>query len=323
MFQTLTRILAPAIAGATLLSGQALAFPERSITMIVPFSAGGNSDTIARIVAEHMAETLGVPVVVDNRGGGGGTIGSAAVAQADPDGYTLLLATSGTHSINPNLRDVSYDPIADFAPISMAVDSSVLIAVNSAVQAETLQDLGALATAPGASMTYASGGTGTIAHVAGVIFAERTGADLIHVPYQGAGNAMVDLVAGRVDMYMNNIPSFLPHIASGAVRPLAVAAEERSGLLPDVPTTGEAGLADFVMGSWFGVLAPAGTPDEAVRKLHGAMASMAQSDAIKERFRAIGTELKVSESPEAFGAVMKAQLDWWAKVLDNPEFRNQ
>jgi tripartite-type tricarboxylate transporter receptor subunit TctC len=310
-----------AAAAAMMAATAAVAFPERPITLIVPFSAGGNSDVIARLVADHVSADLGQPVVVDNRGGGGGTIGSTAVAKAAPDGYTLLLATAGTHSINPSLRKVGYDPVGDFAPVSMVVDSSVLIAVNSGVKATTLKELIALATAPGAALTYASGGTGTIAHVAGVLFNERTGADLTHVPYQGAGAAMLDVAAGRVDIYMNNIPAFLPHIASGAVRPLAVAAAEPSALLPGVPTTGEAGLADFEMGSWFGLLAPAGTPAPVVDKLHASLVRMAGKPEIVAKFRDIGTEVKVSATPAAFGEEMRRQLGWWGKVLENPELR--
>lgn len=296
-------------------------YPEQAITIIVPFSAGGNTDSIARIAAEHLSEELGKPVVVENRGGGGGTIGSKLASQADPDGYTLLFATTGTHSINPNLREAGYDPIADFTPISAGVVSSVLIVVNPEVDADTLQELMALTSSDGgAHMNYSSGGTGTVAHVAGELYNQKTGSSLLHIPYSGAGDAMNDLVAGRVHLNLNNVPGFLPHIEAGALKPLAIAAEKRSKLLPEVPTTSEAGLDDFVMGSWYGLMAPAGVPDEVVSTLFEAMATLDDSDMVVERYNAIGLEPTPSASPEAFAAYVKDQFAWWGEILKSPAF---
>lgn len=314
--------LAAAGLAFTLASAQAAHadYPERAVTVVVPFSAGGNTDTIARIVADHLSKELGQPVVIENRGGGGGSVGSKLVAGAEPDGYTLLFATAGSHSVNPVLRDVGYDPIADFNPISVAVISSVLIVVHPSVEAQTLEEFIAL-TSGGAQLNYASGGVGTVAHVAGELYNEKTGSSLTHVPYKGAGDAMNDLLAGRVHVYMNNIPSFIAHVGSGAVRPLALAAEKRSELLPDVPTTGEAGLEGMEMGSWYGLVAPDGTPPEAISRLYDAMKTMPQSEELKKRFASIGTEVTVSDSPEQFGQFMEEELAWWRKVLDNPVFR--
>lgn len=297
-------------------------YPERAVTIIVPFSAGGNTDSIARIAAEHLSEELGQSVVVENRGGGGGTIGSAMVAKAEPDGYTLLFGTTGTHNVNPNLRDVDYDPVADFTPISAGVVSSVLIVANPAVKADSLEDLMELtASEEGANMNFSSGGVGTVAHVAGEFYNQTTGSQLLHIPYSGAGEALNDLVAGRVHLNMNNVPAFLQHIESGAVKPLAIAAEKRSNLLPDVPTTAEQGLDNFVMGSWYGLLGPAGLPDEVVATLHGAMATLDDSETATERYSALGLEAAPSESPEAFAGFIKSQYDWWGETLDNPAFR--
>lgn len=314
--------LAAAGLAFTLASAQAAHadYPERAVTVVVPFSAGGNTDTIARIVADHLSKELGQPVVIENRGGGGGSVGSKLVAGAEPDGYTLLFATAGSHSVNPVLRDVGYDPIADFDPVSVAVISSVLIVVHPSVEAQTLEEFIAL-TSGGAQLNYASGGVGTVAHVAGELYNEKTGSSLTHVPYKGAGDAMNDLLAGRVHVYMNNIPSFIAHVGSGAVRPLALAAEKRSELLPDVPTTGEAGLEGMEMGSWYGLVAPDGTPPEAISRLYDAMKTMPQSEELKKRFASIGTEVTVSDSPEQFGQFMEEELAWWRKVLDNPVFR--
>ncbi|HEY9548318.1 MAG TPA: tripartite tricarboxylate transporter substrate binding protein [Kiloniellaceae bacterium] len=314
--------LAAAGLALTLASAQAAHadYPERAVTVVVPFSAGGNTDTIARIVADHLSKELGQPVVIENRGGGGGSVGSKLVAGAEPDGYTLLFATAGSHSVNPVLRDVGYDPIADFDPVSVAVISSVLIVVHPSVEAQTLEEFIAL-TSGGAQLNYASGGVGTVAHVAGELYNEKTGSSLTHVPYKGAGDAMNDLLAGRVHVYMNNIPSFIAHVGTGAVRPLALAAKKRSDLLPDVPTTSEAGLEGMEMGSWYGLVAPDGTPPEAISRLHDAMKTMPQSEELKKRLASIGTEVTVSESPEQFGQFMEEELAWWRKILDNPVFR--
>ncbi|HEY9539214.1 MAG TPA: tripartite tricarboxylate transporter substrate binding protein [Kiloniellaceae bacterium] len=320
----LNRTIKLAAAGLALTLGFAQAahadYPERAVTVVVPFSAGGNTDTIARIVSDHLSKELGQPVVIENRGGGGGSVGSKLVAGAEPDGYTLLFATAGSHSVNPVLRDVGYDPLADFDPVSVAVISSVLIVVHPSVEAQTLEELIAL-TSGGAPLNYASGGVGTVAHVAGELYNEKTGSSLTHVPYKGAGDAMNDLLAGRVHIYMNNIPSFIAHVGTGAVRPLALAAKKRSELLPDVPTTGEAGLEGMEMGSWYGLVAPDGTPPEAIGRLYDAMKTMPQSEELKKRLASIGTEVTVSDSPEQFGQFMEEELAWWRKVLDNPVFR--
>ncbi len=295
-------------------------YPERAVTVIVPFSAGGNTDTIARIVADQLSKDLGQAVVIENRGGGGGTVGASLAAGADPDGYTLLFGTAGSHSVNPILREVTYDPIADFDPVSVAVISSVLIVVHPSVEAKTMEEFVAL-TSGGAELNYASGGIGTLAHVAGAIYNEKTGSSLVHVPYQGSGQARNDLLAGRVQVMMNNIPSFISQVKSGALRPLALGAAKRSTLLPDVPTTAEVGLEGMEMGSWYGLLAPKGTPPEAIQRLFAAMKTLETSKEVKERLAGIGSELTTSDSPEQFRAYMNEQLGWWREVLDDPAFR--
>jgi len=304
-------------------AGTALAdYPERAVTIIVPFSAGGNTDSIARIAAQYLSDELGQPFVVENRKGAGGTIGAAMAAKADPDGYTLFFGTTGTHNVNPILRDVDYDPVTDFQPISTAVVSSVLIVAHPSVAAETVEELKALTSSDaGGALNFSSGGVGTVAHVAGELYNQKTGSDLVHIPYSGAGDALNDLIAGRVHLNMNNVPAFLPHIASGAVKPLALAAKKRSALLPDVPTTGEAGLDDFVMGSWYGLLAPAGIPQEAVDTLFAAMAALDDNAQAVERFNAIGLEPSPSASPEAFAEFIESQYIWWGGILDNPIFK--
>lgn len=324
MAVVLRRLALASVAAAVVAAGAETAvhaeYPERPVTVIVPFSAGGNTDVIARIVADHLSSEMDEAFVVENRGGGGGTVGTSLAAGANPDGYTLLFATSGTHSVNPALRDVNYDPLEDFVPISTAVISSVLIVINPEVPANDLEELIALSSG-GDSLNYASGGVGTVAHVAGELYNEMTGSEMVHVPYQGAGEVLNDLVAGRVQVNMNNLPTFMAHISSGAVKPLALAATERTALLPDVPTTVEAGLPDLQLGSWFGLVAPAGTDEETVNRLHAAVATMADSDQVKERLAAVGSEVTVSASPADFAEYMANDRAWWAETLDDPAFR--
>ena len=298
-------------------------YPDRAVKIVVPYKAGGNTDVIARIFADHMSEKLGQPVVVENRGGGGGTVGSALIAKAKADGYTLLFGTAGSHSINPNLRKIKYDPLKDFQPISTGVISSLLMVVHPSVKANTLKELAALTSSGKVQYNYASGGIGTLSHVAGELYNEKTGSKLVHVPYKGAGPAINDAVAGRIQVYMNNIPKILPHVKSGALRPLALGASQRSTLLPDVPTTSEAGLSGMEMGSWYGLLAPAGTPKEAVDKLFAAMSSAKDSKKVQERLTGIGSEVVVSGSPDQFASFMKDQLGWWANLLKNPAFQKK
>ena len=297
-------------------------YPERPITIVVPFAAGGNSDIIARLVGDHLSKTLGQTVVIENRGGSGGTIGSDIVARAKPDGYTLLFATAGTHSVNPAIRKTPYDPINDFTPVSVAVISQALIVINPQVKANNLKELIAL-TKKGEKLNFASGGMGTLAHVAGEIYNEETGSTMVHVPYKGAGQALSDLLANRVQVFINNIPGFMSYFGTDKIRILAIAADHRSELLPDVPTTVEAGLPQLQMGSWFGVIAPKGTPKEVVAELHKAMASMKGSPELKKSMAKIGCEITVSQSPEAFGTYMKDQLAWWTKTLDKPVFKEK
>jgi len=299
------------------------AYPEGPIKIIVPYAAGGNTDTIARIVADHISTALKTPVVVESRPGGGATIGVGIAKDSKPDGYTLLFATAGSHSINPYVhKNLKYDPIKDFKPISVAVISSALLVVHPSVKANTLQELVKLTSSGKEQFNYASGGIGTLSHVAGVLYNEKTGSKLNHVPYKGASEALNDVVAGRIQVYMNNLPTTLAHVRSGAVRPLALAAPKRSELLPDVPTTSEAGMTGFEMGSWFGLLAPKGTPDNVVSRIFEAMKSMEGSAKVKERLLGVGCEVTVSDSPKQFGEYMEEQLKWWGVMLNKPEFKN-
>lgn len=306
-----------------LTQGAAAAYPEGPVKVIVPFGAGGNTDIIARIAADFLSKKLGQPFVVENRGGGGGSVGAGIAAKADNDGYTLLFGTSGAINVNPILRKVNYDPNKDFTPISNCASSSMLVVVNPGLGVNTLQELIAKTSSGKEPINFASGGVGTTAHIAGVVFNEKTNSNMVHVPYKGAGAVINDLIAGRVQVNINNMPAFLPHLPTGELKALAIAKETRSKLLPDVPTAKEAGLDDYVMGSWYGLMGPAGMPKEAVEALFEGMKAMGESKEIEEQFSKLGLDLVVSESPEAFDKYIKDQNVWWGKVLDNPAFKTK
>ena len=300
------------------------AYPEKAVKIIVPYGAGGNTDTVARIAAEFLSNELGQPFVVENRGGGGGTVGSGIAAAADPDGYTLLFGTAGSISVNPLLREVKYDPNKDFTPISNCVSSSMLIVVNPDLGVNTLEELIALTSSGEKQINYGSGGVGTTAHMGGVVYNQKTGSNMIHVPYKGAGAVINDLIAGRIQVNINNMPSFLAHLPTGDLKALAIAAEKRSSLLPDVPTTAEAGLDDYVMGAWYGLLGPAGMPQEAVDVLFKGMQALGNSQEVAEKYKKLGLELGVNESPEAFGEYMKAQSKFWGDIIAaNPSLKKK
>ncbi|MDX9860649.1 MAG: tripartite tricarboxylate transporter substrate binding protein [Rhodospirillales bacterium] len=324
MFNRSTRLIVVALALVVgVAQGANAAYPDRTVKIICPYAAGGNTDIIARIAADFLSKRLGQPFIVENRGGGGGTVGAGIAAAADPDGYTLLFGTAGSISVNPNLRKVKYDPNTDFTPVSNVVTSSMLIVVSPALGVNTLKELIALASSGKQQINFASGGVGTTAHVGGVLLNEKAGNKMVHVPYKGAGDVINDLIAGRVQVNVNNMPSFLPHLPTGELKALAIAKETRSKLLPDVPTAAEAGLDDYVMGAWYGLMGPAGMPQEAVDALFKGLKAMEESKEIEEQYTKLGLDLAISESPAAFAQYMKDQLAWWGKVLDNPAFKSK
>ncbi len=295
------------------------AYPERAVKVIVPYGAGGNTDIIARIAAEFLAKELGQPFVVENRGGGGGTVGAGIAAAADPDGYTLLFGTAGSISVNPLLRKVKYDPNKDFTPVSNCVSTSMLIVVNPDLGVNTLKELIALTSSGDKQINFGSGGVGTTAHMGGVVYNQKTGSKMIHVPYKGAGAVINDLIAGRIQVNINNMPGFLAHLPTGKLKALAIASNKRSSLLPDVPTAAEAGLDDYIMGAWYGLMGPAGMPQEAVDALFKGMQALGNSKDVAEQYKKLGLELEISESPAAFGEYMKAQSKFWGDIIkDNP-----
>src|SRR5690349_12578544 len=251
--------------GAPVVPAQPATYPTKPIRLIVPFPPAGTTDILARAVAQKLSETWGQQVVVDNHPGAGGNIGSDIVAKASPDGYTLLMGTVGTHAINPSLyAKMPYDHVKDFAPVILVAGVPNVLVVNPALPVKSVQELIVYGKANPGKLNFASSGNGTSIHLSGELFKTMTGIQMTHVPYKGSSPALTDLIAGQVQLMFDNLPSSLQFIKAGKLRALAVTSLERSSALPDVPTLAESGLPGFEVSSWFGVLAPAGTPNDII-----------------------------------------------------------
>jgi tripartite-type tricarboxylate transporter receptor subunit TctC len=285
------------------------------VTLIVPVAPGGILDTVARMVAADMAKQLGQPVVVDNKPGASGNIGAALVAKSPPDGYTLLVGYSMFHVGNPSMfKNLSWDPLRDFASVAMVAVSPHVVAVNPSVPVQTLQELVDLARAQPGKLNYASPGSGSVPHVGMELFKQQTGIDIVHVPYKGAGPMMQDVVAGVVQVTVATPPSTLGFAQSGRIRVLAVAGKARHPLLPDAPTTAEAGYPKFELEAWVAFFAPAGTPPAVIAKLTAATQEALKSPAVIERSRATGMTIRFMPPPE-LDETVKADLQYWSKVI--------
>jgi tripartite-type tricarboxylate transporter receptor subunit TctC len=292
----------------------AQAWPSKPIHLIVPFPAGGTADILARLLSEKLAQALGQSVVVENRAGAAGSVGANAAARSAPDGYTLFMGTTGTQAINPAVKaKVGYDPLKDFAPISNFAASPFVLVVHPAQPARTLDEIVAAAKAQPGKLTYASFGTGSSAHLTGEMFRVSAGIDIVHVPYQGAPPALTDLIGGHVNMMFTLLPSVLQHIRSGSLRPVALAADQRDPALPDVRTFGEAGMPGFVSDSWYGILAPAGTPDPVVARLNTEIQRVLALPDVKARLATEGA-VPMGNSPEQFEAQIRRDLTRWTGV---------
>jgi tripartite-type tricarboxylate transporter receptor subunit TctC len=276
------------------------AYPEKQITIIVPFPAGSSSDLIPRLVAPIVSRTLRVPVIVDNRAGANGSVGAAFVARAPADGYTILLATTGVLAINPWIyAKPLYRPDRDFAPIINAAATPNLIVVHPKVKATTMKELAALARGQPGHFTYASAGNGSTSHLCGEQLAHATGAKLVHIPYKGPAPAAIDLLGGLISMMCDNFSNMLPYVEAGRVRPIAVTGPQRSSLLPDVPTAAEAGYPEVQAGIWYGFVAPAGTPSDIVQKLNTAFSEALNDPMVKSRLAGLGLRV-VADKPDSF-----------------------
>jgi tripartite-type tricarboxylate transporter receptor subunit TctC len=290
-------------------------YPRKPIKIIVPFPAGGTSDVLARMVGQKLTTAWGQPVIVDNRSGANGNIGADLVAKADPDGYTLLLMDMGNLTLSPSLYPkLPFSPVKDLAPVTMLAFSPHLLVTNPALPVKSQSELVAYSKTNKGKLNFAAAaGTGSAAHLAGVLFAQKTGAEWGYVPYRGGAQALTDLISGQIDVTMNGMVATYPHVKTGKLRLLAVSSSKRLPLLPNVPTVSEL-IPGFVTGSWQGVMAPAGTPKPIIDKLNKEMAAIVRQPDIREKMDALGAEIQTN-SPEEFGAWMKAEIANWAKVI--------
>jgi tripartite-type tricarboxylate transporter receptor subunit TctC len=290
-------------------------YPNRPIQLVVTVPPGGAADFVARIVGAKLGDALGQPVVTSNRGGAGGTIAAGAVAKSDPDGYTLLLNTITTHGIGPHLyANLPYDPVKDFAPIILVAKLPLIMTVNADLPAQSVNDVIALAKARPGQLAFASAGNGGAPHLAGELFKSLTGTDLLHVPYRGSGPAVVDLVAGRIAIMFDAVPSLLPFITAGKLRVLAAASPERHRLLPDIPTFAELGYPKMDIALWYGIAAPADTPRSVVQRLNTELVKILGLPDIRKSFADQGADIK-GGTPEDFAAFMHAEQTRWGAVV--------
>src|SRR5262245_36651777 len=290
-------------------------YPTRPIQLVVPVPPGGAADFIARTVGAKLADSLGQSVVISNRGGAGGTIASAGVAKADPDGYTLLLNSITTHGIGPHLSaSRPYDPAKDFLPIILLAKLPLIMTVNASVPATSVQEVIALAKAQPGSLAFASSGNGGAPHLAGELFKRMTGTDLLHVPYRGSGPAVVDLVAGRTAIMFDAAPSLLPFVQADKLRPLAAASAQRNRLMPDIATFAELGFPGMEISLWYGIVAPHGTPLAIVRKLNAELVKVLAIPEVRETLARQGAEATPG-TPEQFAAFMREEHARWGAVV--------
>jgi tripartite-type tricarboxylate transporter receptor subunit TctC len=292
---------------------QAQQYPTRPIRLIVPLAAGGAMDTIARGVGAKLTDSLGQTIVVDNRGGGGGTIGAELVAAAAPDGYTLIMM-SATSVIRPLLYPARYEMFRDFAPISQVSAQPYLLVTHPSIPAKTVQELVAYGKANPGKLNYASAGQGSIIHLATELLRVQTGTRMVHVPYKGMGAAYPDLIAGHTQIALGSIVSAQPHVRSGRLRGIAVTSPERAKSSPELPTVAEAGVPGFAVTQWYGVFAPAKTPRPVIELLHGEIARVLKQPEVTKRFAADGAEA-VDSTPKEFAAHIKAESQKWARVI--------
>ena len=295
------------------------AWPDKPVRLVVPFAPGGTTDMLARALAPELSKAFGQQFIVENKPGAGGNIGAAEVAHSAPDGYTILMGTVGTHGINQSLYSkMPYDPIKDFAPITMVAGVPNVLVMNPAKAAEAkinnVKDLIRYAKANPGKLNMASSGNGTSIHLSGELLKTMTGTYMVHFPYRGSGPALLDLIGGTMDLMFDNLPSAMPQIKAGKLKAFAVTSAERSAALPDLPTIAEAGVPGFDASSWFGLLAPAGTSPDIVKRIQEATAKAMKTPELSARLLQVGA-IPSGMPPEKFAAFIKAETAKWAKVV--------
>ena len=289
-------------------------FPAKPIKLIVPFPAGGPNDIIARVIGQRMSELSGQPVLIDNRGGQGGVLGTDAVAKSAPDGYTIAISSAGALAISPSMEKVAYDTLNDLTPVTLVATVPEMLVVATNVPAKDISELIALAKAQPGKLNFASSGPGSLPHLAGELFKLTAKIDIVHVPYRGAAPAVNDLLGGQVQMVFLDLPVLLPQVKAGKLKPIAVGAEKRVPTLPDVPTTGEAGMPSLLTENWYGMVAPAGTPKEIVAALNKAAVAALKDPDVVAKLSSQGAIL-VGDTPDEFRAFIASETAKWAKVI--------
>ena len=317
------RILFSVFAVLIATAASAQTYPDRPIRLIAPFPAGGLADVLARAVGDEMSKSLGQPVIVENRAGAGGNTGADAVAKSAPDGYTLLMSSAGILTANPHLyAKMPFDAATAFIPVSNVAQMNMLVVVHPNVPAQNLKEFIALAKKDPGKLNFGSPGIGTTGHLGLAMLMHTAQIQITHVPYKGAAPAVTDLIAGQIDGVVDNPPTVISHIQGGKLRPLAVAAKSRMALLPDVPTAAEGGVANYEASSWFGIAAPAGTPQPVIARLHKAVAEATRTEVMKERFAKTGARL-VGDTPEQFAAQIAAERKAWGEIIKAANIKPQ
>jgi tripartite-type tricarboxylate transporter receptor subunit TctC len=309
------RSLVAAFAGLATASARAQSFPARPITIVVPYPAGGPVDVTARLIAHAVGDTLGQPMLVDNRGGSAGVIGSVAVARAEPDGHTLILGTNQTHATNQSLlKNCPYDAVTDFAPVAGIADIQHVLVVRRGLEVADTAALVALAKKSPGQLNYASTGVGSAAHLAGELFKTRAGIDLQHIPFRGSAPLLTELLAGRVDLSFATLPSVVTSIEAGAIRALAVASARRAARLPSLPTLAEAGVSGIEADAWFTLFAPAKTPTQIIDAIHRAVSAGLSTEAARDAIAKQGMTLRL-RAPAEIAAWLPGEVAKWAAVI--------
>jgi tripartite-type tricarboxylate transporter receptor subunit TctC len=295
-------------------SGQS--YLARPIRFVVPYAPGGPLDIMARAIGQKLTESMGQPVVVDNKPGAGGNIGADIVAKAAPDGYTIVMGAVATHAINPTLYpSIPYDPVRDFTPVAMVAVVPNVLVVNPALPVKNVKDLIALARTKPATLNFGSGSTGSTGHLAGELFNALAGVQMVHIPYKGGAPAMADLLAGQVQLMFDNLANALPQVRAGRLRALAVTTAQRSAFAPELPTLVEAGVPGFDLTTWFGVFLPGNTPRDIVTRLNSEINKALAAPDMKDRLEKMGAEAPANNTPERFAAFIKVEFDKYARVI--------
>jgi tripartite-type tricarboxylate transporter receptor subunit TctC len=295
-------------------SAQVAPFPSKPIRIIVPYTPAGTTDILARMIAPRLTEVFGQPVIIENKPGANGNVGTEQVARAPADGHTMVMGTVAPFGINPSLYKMNFDPIKDFAPVSLVATVSNVLVLNPSVPAKTLPELLAYMKANPGKISFGSPGNGSSAHLSGELFKNITGTYMVHIPYRGSAGVIGDLIGGQIQLAIDNMPPYMPHIKAGKVRALGVSSAKRSAAAPELATLQELGLKDYDVSSWFGLYLPAGTPKDVVAKISVEVQKFLREPAVREKLVQMGAD-PVGNTPEEFATFTKNEIDRWARVV--------